>query len=150
MATPWRSNAAAAAAQLHQSCLTLCDPRDGSPPGSPVHGILQAQEHWSGLPFPGEVMSSQIQVWVGPLELSAFSLPLRVKGQPLLVPAPQFLHCKLSDFFFFFSQMESGNHWSQTKSQLETDLVQGWTKSHLNWTRSNVRWWVNTILRLNK
>ena len=26
----------------HQSCPTLCDPRDGSPPGSPVPGILQA------------------------------------------------------------------------------------------------------------
>ena len=34
--------AAAAAAKSLQSCLTLCDPRDGSPPGSPVPGILQA------------------------------------------------------------------------------------------------------------
>ena len=30
-------------AKLHQSCPTLCDPRDGSPPGSPVPGILQAR-----------------------------------------------------------------------------------------------------------
>ena len=35
--------AAAAAAKSLQSCLTLCDPRDGSPPGSPVPGILQAR-----------------------------------------------------------------------------------------------------------
>ena len=35
--------AAAAAAKSHQSCPTLCDPRDGSPPGSPVPGILQAK-----------------------------------------------------------------------------------------------------------
>ena len=35
--------AAAAAAKLLQSCLTLCDPIDGSPPGSPVPGILQAR-----------------------------------------------------------------------------------------------------------
>ena len=34
---------AAAAAKPLQSCLTLCDPRDGSPPGSPVPGILQAR-----------------------------------------------------------------------------------------------------------
>ena len=34
--------AAAAAAKSHQSCLTLCDPIDGSPPGSSVPGILQA------------------------------------------------------------------------------------------------------------
>ena len=35
--------AAAAAAKLLQSCPTLCDPIDGSPPGSPVPGILQAR-----------------------------------------------------------------------------------------------------------
>ena len=35
---------AAAAAKSIQSCLTLCDPMDGSPPGSPIPGILQ-QEH---------------------------------------------------------------------------------------------------------
>ena len=33
---------AAAAAKSLQLCLTLCDPIDGSPPGSPVSGILQA------------------------------------------------------------------------------------------------------------
>jgi len=35
--------AASAAAKSLQSCLTLCDPTDGSPPGSPVPGILQAR-----------------------------------------------------------------------------------------------------------
>ena len=35
--------AAAAAAKSLQSCLTLCDPIDGSPPGFPVPGILQAR-----------------------------------------------------------------------------------------------------------
>ena len=35
--------AAAAAAKLLQSCPTLCDPIDGSPPGSPIPGILQAK-----------------------------------------------------------------------------------------------------------
>ena len=34
---------AAATAKSLQSCPTLCDPRDGSPPGSPVPGILQAR-----------------------------------------------------------------------------------------------------------
>ena len=34
--------AAAAAAKSLQTCPTLCDPIDGSPPGSPVPGILQA------------------------------------------------------------------------------------------------------------
>ena len=36
-------NPAAAAAKSLQSCPTLCDPIDGSPPGSPVPGILQAR-----------------------------------------------------------------------------------------------------------
>ena len=35
--------AAAAAAKSLQSCPTLCDPIDRSPPGSSVHGILQAR-----------------------------------------------------------------------------------------------------------
>ena len=34
---------AAATTKSLQSCPTLCDPRDGSPPGSPVPGILQAR-----------------------------------------------------------------------------------------------------------
>ena len=37
-------DAAAAAAKSLQSCPTLCDPIDGSPPGSPVPGILQARK----------------------------------------------------------------------------------------------------------
>ena len=36
--------AAAAAAKSLQSCPTLCDPTDGSPPGSPIPGILQARK----------------------------------------------------------------------------------------------------------
>ena len=35
--------AAAAAAETLQLCLTLCDPVDGSPPGSSVPGVLQAR-----------------------------------------------------------------------------------------------------------
>ena len=50
--------AAAAAAKLLQSCLTLCDPIDGSPPGSPVPEILQVRT-WSGLPFPSPMHESE-------------------------------------------------------------------------------------------
>ena len=43
---------AAAAAKSLQSCLTLCDPTDGSPPGSPVPGILQARTlGWVAISF---------------------------------------------------------------------------------------------------
>ena len=54
--------AAAAAAKSLQSCPTLCDPIDGSPPGSSVPGILQ-QEHWSGLPFPSPMHESEKWKW---------------------------------------------------------------------------------------
>ena len=44
--------AAAAAAKLLQSCLTLCDPIDGCPPGSPIPGILQARTlAWVAISF---------------------------------------------------------------------------------------------------
>ena len=44
--------AAAAPAKLLQSCLTLCDSKDGSPPGSPVPGILQARTlEWVAISF---------------------------------------------------------------------------------------------------
>ena len=44
--------AAAAAAKALQSCPTLCDPIDGSPPGSAVPGILQARTlEWVAISF---------------------------------------------------------------------------------------------------
>ena len=44
--------AAAAAAKSLQSCQTLCDPIDGSPPGSSVPGILQARTlEWAAISF---------------------------------------------------------------------------------------------------
>ena len=45
-------NMSAAAAKSLQLCLTLCDPRDGSPPGSPVPGIFQARTlEWVAISF---------------------------------------------------------------------------------------------------
>ena len=42
----------ATAAKLLQSCPTLCDPIDGSPPGSPVPGILQSRTlGWVAISF---------------------------------------------------------------------------------------------------
>ena len=46
------TTAAAAAAKSLQSCLTLCNPRDSSPPGCPVPGILQARTlEWVAISF---------------------------------------------------------------------------------------------------
>ena len=48
----FNNSAAAAAAKSLQLCLTLCDPIDGSPPGSPVPGILQARTlEWVAISF---------------------------------------------------------------------------------------------------
>ena len=47
--------AAAAAAKPLQSCPTLCDPIDSSPPGSPSLGFSR-QEHWRGCHFPLQCM----------------------------------------------------------------------------------------------
>ena len=45
-------DAAAAAAKSLRLCPTLCNPRDGSPPGSPVPGILQARTlEWVAISF---------------------------------------------------------------------------------------------------
>ena len=54
--------AAVSAAKSLQSCSTLCDPIDGSPPGSPIPGILQARTlEW--LPFPSPMHESEKWKW---------------------------------------------------------------------------------------
>ena len=48
----------------HCSHVQLCvDPINGSPPGSPVPGILQTKEHRSGLPFPSPMHESESEKW---------------------------------------------------------------------------------------
>ena len=50
--TMWHLNSYYAAVASFQSCPTLCDPRDDSPPGSPVPGILQARtREWVAISF---------------------------------------------------------------------------------------------------
>ena len=44
--------------EVAQSCPTLCDPIDGSPPGSPSLGFSR-QEHWRGVPFPSPMHESE-------------------------------------------------------------------------------------------
>ena len=51
----WSNFLLAAAAKSRQSCPTLCNPIDGSPPGSPVPGILQARTlEWVAISFSNE------------------------------------------------------------------------------------------------
>ena len=48
----------AATAKSLQSCPTLCDPIDGSPPGYPSRRFSR-QEHWSGFPFPSPMHETE-------------------------------------------------------------------------------------------
>ena len=62
-----------------QLCLTLCDPMDCIPPGSSVHGILQARTlEWVAIPSPGDLPDPGI-IPVSPA-WQADSLPLNHLG----------------------------------------------------------------------
>ena len=67
-----------------QSCPTLCDPLDCSPPGSSVHRIFQ-QEYWSGLPFPApkDLLNPRTEpLSLESPELQADYLPTKATGKP--------------------------------------------------------------------
>ena len=70
-------------AKLLQSCLTLFDPMNCSPPGSSVHGILQARI-LSGSPLPGDLPDpgNEPTSFVS-RALQANSLPTEPPGKPL-------------------------------------------------------------------
>ena len=55
-----RSLAGYSLSEVVQSCLTLCDPVDCSPPGSSVHGILQARiQEWVAISFSSGIFLTQ-------------------------------------------------------------------------------------------
>ena len=91
-----------------QSCCTLCNPMDGSPPGSSVHGILQAII-WSELPYapPGERTGDEGQDRLGVrLRWSADPLSSAVCGDHATVPcfcskAPQKWHWFVGFLYLF-------------------------------------------------
>ena len=67
-------------AKYLQSCLTFCDPMNCNPPGSSVHGILQARIlEWVAMLF--SRVSSQLASLVSPAFADS-SLPLAPNGKP--------------------------------------------------------------------
>ena len=65
-----------------QSCPTLCDSMDCSPPGSSVHGILQARIlQWVAIPSPGDLPNPGVKPWSSALQVD--SLPSEPPGKPL-------------------------------------------------------------------
>ena len=66
-----------------QSCLTVCDPIDCSPPGSYVHGILQAR-YWSWWPFPSPGLSRPGRSSPGLLHCRQILYCLSHQGSPFV------------------------------------------------------------------
>ena len=65
-----------------QSCLTLCDPMDCSPPGSSVG--FSRQEYWNGLPFPSPGALPYLGIKPRYIVLQADSLLSEPPGKPIL------------------------------------------------------------------
>ena len=77
-----------AAAKSLQSYPTLCDPIDGSPPGSPSLGFSR-QEHWSGLPFPSPKGTTERKKVKSLSHVQLFETPWTVAHQaPLSMDSP--------------------------------------------------------------
>ena len=68
--------------KLLQSCLTLCDHMDYSPPGSSVQGILQARvpPEWAAISFSGDLPNPGIESRSPALQADA--LPSEPPGKP--------------------------------------------------------------------
>ena len=106
----FKNHATAAAKSLH-SCPTLCDPKDSSPPGSPVPGILQARTlEWVAISFSsawkwkGKVKPLS-RVWLlGTLWTAAYQAPPSIgfsrqeywSGVPLPSPSKIILSYKIT------------------------------------------------------
>ena len=103
---------AAAAAKSLQSCPTLCDPIDGSSPGSPVPGILQARTR-SELPFPSPMHESEKRKW-SRLVVSDSLRPHKLQPTRLLCPwdfpgksTGVGCHCLLQSTLLIYLESES-------------------------------------------
>ena len=122
---------AAAAAKSLQSCPTVCDPTDGSPPGSPIHGILQARTlEWVAISFSNawkwkvKVKSlSHVRLLTTPLTAAyqappsmGFSRQEYWSGLPLL---------SLVNSWLIGRDPDAGKGWRQEKRMTENEMV-GW------------------------
>ena len=76
----------AATAKSLESCPTLCNPIDGSPPGSSVPGILQARIlEWVAISFSNRWRNIPYS-WIGRINIVKMSIPLKVIYRFIAIP----------------------------------------------------------------
>ena len=93
-----------------QSCLTLCDPMDCSPPASSVHGILQARIlEWFAISFSRGSSWPRIQTWVSCIAGRFFivwATREAVNGWPSLNPCSWHNEHQFSNFPISYNHLE--------------------------------------------
>ena len=126
----WRyaAAAAAAAAKSLQSCPTLCDPIDGSPPGSPISGILQARTlEWVAISFSNVwkwkvTVKSLSRVWLFATPWTeAYQAPLFMgfsrQEYWSEVPSPSpLVYCRDDKLFLVNEKLVYGESWLLSKA----------------------------------
>ena len=143
---------AAAAAKSRQSCRTLCNPIDGSPPGSPVPGILQARTlEWVAISFSNawkwKKVKSLSRVWLlatpwtaahqGPPSMG-FSRQGYWNRVPLPSPGRPLNHFRCYDSSYWLSSLDEWEWFASDwcGSLLRVLLLQFLEEHHLKlWTK---------------
>ena len=129
---------AAAAAKLLQSCLTLCDPTDGSLPGSTLPGILQARiPEWVAISLSNacrhaKSLQSCLTLWpYGQQQPSSLLCPQDSTGKNTGVGCHFLLQKKVNThpFIFLFGKGENVHYW------LSSPKIKGmwWEKKNYLW-----------------
>ena len=96
--------------EVAQSCPTLCDPMDCSPPGSSIHGILQARVlEWVSISFSISPPSARVSLILGSSRFpTTHCLPASF---------PLSLATSLLSFFSSFTEAESSKLWMQVNKR---------------------------------
>ena len=121
------------AAKLLQSCPTLCDPIDGSPPGSPIPGILQARTlEWAAISFSSawkwkvKVKTlSHVQLFANPWTVAhqappSMGFPRQEYWSGLPLPSPDGILERPNLFFYFLKLFNKAFYFVLEYSQLAT------------------------------
>ena len=133
-----RLSSPAAAAKSLQSCLTLCNPRDGSPPGSTVPGILQARTlEWVAIPFfrgsswPRDWTHVSCVICIGRRTTKSNQLILK-EINPEYSLEGLILKLKIQYFGYLIEELthwkdsEAGKDWGQEDKGTTEDETVGW------------------------